>query len=688
MNLVNVLKSNRVKRIIIFLSIFVVAYGILLTSLIVGKKYNLKEGDIAKVDIKAPREVKDKMATDDKTKQASDSVDLQYSKSIEVKKNVLDDINNNFTQILKVKDSTIDDKLKPQNARSSVSTSISNDNLALIFGLNRDDIVSLQNAMVKTMSEVFNLDIREGHQEDIKKAQDTAVLQFNNIKLAKNITDIGVSIADNYIKPNFFFDDDKTKELRDEAAKKVQPVMIKKDQTVVKEGEPVTKEQIEILTDLGLLNNNSNFNWSLYGSLAAFVFIILFVQGYFLHKYEPEIYDDCSKLLLICILTAISLILSGTLRIISPFLIPISCAPMLLTLLISEKISLPISVLNCILISGTVEFNIEITLFAILSSILGSLILKKMQQRNDILYASLFIAIVNTISTFSVGVLLSNNMLEIFKKSGYSFIAGIISAILTIGLLPIFESAFDIVTTVKLLELSNPNNPLLKKLLIEATGTYHHSILVANLAEMAAEQVGGNPLLARVSAYFHDIGKLRRPYFFKENQIGGENPHDKITPNLSTLIITSHVKDGLELAKEYKLPKIIQDAIEQHHGTSLVKYFYITAKNSSEDPDEIKEENFRYPGPIPKSKEVAIIMLADGVEAAVRSIAEPTKGKVEEMVNNIIKDRLSEGQLDNCDLTLRDLEKIRKAFLKALSGIYHQRIEYPTDKWELREKNK
>ncbi len=196
---------------------------------------------------------------------------------------------------------------------------------------------------------------------------------------------------------------------------------------------------------------------------------------------------------------------------------------------------------------------------------------------------------------------------------------------------------------------------------------------------MATEEVGGNAVLARIAAYYHDAGKTKRPYFFKENQVGNENPHDKITPNLSTLIITSHVKDGLELAKEYNIPKAIQDVIEEHHGNTLVKYFYFTAKNNSEKPEEIKEEDFRYQGPIPKTKESGIIMLADGVEAAVRSISKPTKGKIEEMVNNIIKDKLNDGQLNDCDLTLKDLEMIRKSFLKTLNSIYHQRIEYPSD---------
>jgi len=231
------------------------------------------------------------------------------------------------------------------------------------------------------------------------------------------------------------------------------------------------------------------------------------------------------------------------------------------------------------------------------------------------------------------------------------------------------------------LELSNPNQPLLKKLLLEAPGTYHHSILVGNLAEVAAEEVGANPILARVASQYHDIGKIKRPYFFKENQLGNDNPHNKITPNLSTLIITSHVKDGVELAKQYKLPKVITDVIEQHHGTTLVKYFYLTLKNSSENPDEINEEDFKYPGPIPTSKEAAIIMLADSVEAAVRSINEPNQDKIQKMVNNIVKSRLDEGQLDNSDLTLMDINKIKKSFLKVFTGIYHKRIEYPEDKW-------
>jgi len=334
---------------------------------------------------------------------------------------------------------------------------------------------------------------------------------------------------------------------------------------------------------------------------------------------------------MLSILSIIAILFARVLGIISLFVIPLACVPMIMAILINDEVSIVLNILNCILISVAVNFNFEITILAALNSVVGVMLLKKMQQRNDILYSSIFIATINLMVYLSMGFLLSNSIIEVLKKAGMVYFASLISGVLTIGFLPFFESFFDIVTTVKLLELSNPNHPLLKRLLLEAPGSYHHSVLVANLAEVAAETVGANPVLTRASAYYHDIGKIKRPYFFKENQLGNDNPHDKITPNLSTLIIISHVKDGLELAKEYKIPKVIQDAIAQHHGTTLVKYFYVTMKNSSDNPDEIKEEDFRYKGPNPESKEAAIIMLADAVEAAVRSIPNPTKGKIEEM---------------------------------------------------------
>ena len=351
-----------------------------------------------------------------------------------------------------------------------------------------------------------------------------------------------------------------------------------------------------------------------------------------------------------------------------------------MSVFLDSKVSIIINLLNLLLVSVIVGFNPQIILIGIISIIIVATLLKKVNQRNDILYTTMYLSISVAVVVLSSGILLSNNINKILIDMTLSVFGALTSGILAIGLLPFLESTFSLVTNMKLLELSNPNSPLLKRLLMEAPGTYHHSIMVGNLAEVAAEEIGANTMLTRVGAYYHDAGKIKRPFFFGENQLGGVNPHNKISPSLSASIIISHVKDGLELAKEYDIPSAVSDMMIQHHGTTLVKYFYYTLKNSSDNPESVKEEGFTYPGPKPQSREAAIIMMADSVEAAVRSIQEPTVEKIENMVNNIIKDKLDSGQLSECELTFRDLETIKSCFLKVLKGIYHSRIEYPKEK--------
>ena len=425
---------------------------------------------------------------------------------------------------------------------------------------------------------------------------------------------------------------------------------------------------------------NTSIYLYVYIVLAMFVGIIMFLQYNYIDRNYSEIFKNTKKITLISVINLMTLVFARTIGLVSPYLIPFACAPILLTLLINYKISIVISILNVIVISIATGFDAQVMMLGVISSILGATLLKKMQQRNELLYSTLYLSIVGVIITVSTGILISSNLREVLIKSAITFIGGVLSGIFALGILPFLEGTFNEVTTLKLLELSNPNHPLLKKLLMEAPGTYHHSMLVANLAEMASEEVGANSVIVRIGSYYHDVGKTERPYFFGENQMGGENPHNHMTPNLSAKIIISHVKDGIELARKYNLPKVIQDIIGEHHGTTLVKYFYYTMKNNSENPEEVKEEDYRYPGPIPNSKEAGIIMLADSVEAAVRSIKEPSEDKIKEMINNIISDKLSCGQLNDCNLTIKDIEKIKKCFLTALNGIYHHRIEYPKEK--------
>lgn len=672
--------KGKSKRGFVFTVIFVLIYFLLITS-IAPKKYNLTEGDIANVDIKAPRDTVDEKATEEKISEALAKVEEQYTLKAEVKVEAQENIKKLFTKISNINSTITDEKEKLTEAKKIEGFSLNEDELKIILALSTEEISEIQANMIKIMDLVYANNITEGNADNIASANRIVSDELNKKAISRELEGVLVKVATSQIKPNLFVDTEKTEEKRKEAEKSVQKEIIKQNQTIVKEGEPITARQLQILEDLGLLNNGLGKTYLYtYLILGLFVAVVLAMQYSYLLRDKKEYYYNTRMLIMISVINLISLLLARGLTVISPFLIPLACGPIMLTLLLDYKTSLVINSLNILLVSVVVGFSPHIIILSIVNVIIGSTALKKLQQRTDILYSIIYIAVVSSIVTLATGMLVSNNLAGIFIDTGFVILGALLSGVLAVGFLPFFESTFDIVTNIKLLEMSNPNHPLMRRLLMEAPGTYHHSVMVANLAEVAAEEVGGNPVVARIGAYYHDIGKIKRPYFFGENQMGRENPHNKITPNLSTLIIVSHVKDGIELAKEYKVPKILQDMIEQHHGTTLVKYFYYTMKNSAEKPEDIKEEDFRYPGPKPTSKEAGILMLADSVEAAVRSINEPTKGKIEEMVNNIIKDKLHSDQLVDCDLTLRDLEKIRKSFLKSLNGIYHHRIEYPTEK--------
>ncbi|NLM35945.1 MAG: HD family phosphohydrolase [Clostridiales bacterium] len=674
-------KLNVINKITIFILTFIILFSILITSLI-SPKYSLEVGDIAKNDIKAPREVQDKLATEEKYEQVRKSINPQYAKSNEVKTKIIEEMDLLFTALKDLRLSLSDNKYKINQLKSKSPIALSEDVYIELLNLTVNEQQELQDALVLAISEVYDQRNIESKSEDLQNAVETILNKLDASNLSQDLKVLGSAIVQskNFIRPNFLEDEKATEQKVNEALKNVEPVIIKKDQLIVKYGEPVTKNQIEVLKELGLLNNNSSIQWRLYLSLGVLIFGVMILQWYYVYRFSNSIYRENKKLILINGLNCFSVILARIIGIASPFLIPFTAIPLLMTLLVNYKVSLVINALNIILLSCSLGFNVEAIILAIVNTVLGAIVLKKVQNRNNIFYSTILILVVNVICTLSIGSILSNNFVEVLKRGGFAAVGSITSVVLTVGLLPFFEVTFSIVTIMKLLELANPNQPLLKRLLVEAPGTYYHSILVANLAEVAAEEVGANSTLARVGAYYHDIGKIKRPYFFKENQMGTDNPHDKIAANLSALIITSHVKDGMQLAKEYKLPLSIQEIIQQHHGNTLVKYFYITAKNSAENEEDIKEEDFRYPGPIPRSKEAAIVMLADSTEAAVRSLKDFSSEGVKTMVDKIFKDKLYDGQLNGCDLTFSDLEKIKKAFLKTLTGMYHQRIEYPEDK--------
>jgi cyclic-di-AMP phosphodiesterase PgpH len=267
---------------------------------------------------------------------------------------------------------------------------------------------------------------------------------------------------------------------------------------------------------------------------------------------------------------------------------------------------------------------------------------------------------------------------DVFLREGmWGLASGILSSAIVMIILPVFEFLFEITTDITLLELSDLNRPLLRRMVLEAPGTYHHSLMVGNLAEAASDAIGANSLLARVGAYYHDIGKIEKSEYFSENETECKSHHEGLTPSMSALIITSHVKDGVEIAKKYKLNRTITDFIAQHHGTGLIYYFYQRALEKVDDDDALKEEGFRYPGPKPQTKEAAIVLLADSVEAASRALDDPTPARIESLVQKIINNKFIDSQLDECELTLKDMHKISKSFVRILTGTFHTRVEYP-----------
>ncbi|ARN57529.1 putative domain HDIG [Sedimentisphaera salicampi] len=356
---------------------------------------------------------------------------------------------------------------------------------------------------------------------------------------------------------------------------------------------------------------------------------------------------------------------------------------MILTITYSQRYSLTISLLYALMASFVLPGQEAVELF--LTMVAGifacCFTMKEIRNRWKLIQVSMFAAICVMAVSVSMGVINRLEGLEVVQRAGTAALSTFFVGVIIQGILPVIEKVFGVVTSMTLLDYSDANQPLLKKLAMEAPGTYSHSLLLGSLAENAAEAIGANGLLCRVGAYYHDIGKTNKPKYFVENQMGQANKHDTITPAMSQLVIVGHVKDGIEIAKEYNLPPAIRQFIETHHGTTIIKYFYEEAKKQRGE-ENVSEDDFRYPGPKPSTREAAILMLCDGTEGATRALSEPTPSKISAVVHNILMSRLRDGQFNDCEITIKELSKIEKALVKSLTAHYHGRVKYPEDKDE------
>ncbi|MBW4838494.1 MAG: HDIG domain-containing protein [Paenibacillaceae bacterium] len=499
------------------------------------------------------------------------------------------------------------------------------------------------------------------------------------------------------ITANKFYDEEATKTAKVEARENTPTVYIKQGDVLVQKGERITQEMYTLLEKNGLLKDEVNYSPQ-FGlvllSLLMATGLMLFIrqsEGASRFKYNNA---QFVMLLLIIFITIISMhvinILQTEQQAYIGYLAPIATGAMLITLLLDLPLAYICSILFSILASIILNqrqseiFDFQFGFFALVTSFAAIFAIHRASQRSTLLKAGIMICLFGALSIFTLQLIDNQDWTQnsTLYALGFSVAGGLVTTILVIGLMPFFEVTFGILSALKLVELSNPNHPLLRKLLTETPGTYHHSVMVGNLSEAAAEAIGANGLLCRVGSYYHDIGKTKRPSYFIENQNNMENPHDFIDPKLSKSIIIAHARDGVEMQKDYKLPKPIRDIAEQHHGTTFLHYFYHKALRLAEEqgvePD-FTEEDFRYPGPKAQSKEAAVVGIADSVEAAVRSLRKPTVEQVESMIEKIIKSRLDDHQFNECDLTMRELDLIAQTLKETVMGIFHSRIEYPEE---------
>lgn len=500
-------------------------------------------------------------------------------------------------------------------------------------------------------------------------------------KLKQAMTDLMLG----YISPNLEIDGKGTLALQEEALKKVGSVYenweVKKNELIIERGKRVNARHIAQISQIRRLFRPGTTPTFFIGVILLFFLLGLVAVIYVVFVRKKNFLSE-TKNVAIVLVNMFIMILIADFVMKSPqpsYFVPMAGMGMLITLLVGFNIAFISVILMSLLISLIVGGQIEMMLVLLVGSIVGMYAVKGARRRAQILWAGLLVGVAKFMGIVCIGLINGMDMDFYINDGVWSIASGLFSGFIVMGLLPVFEHVFKVPTNISLLELSDLNHPLLKKLALEAPGTYHHSIMVGNLAEVACDAIGANSLLARVGSYYHDIGKIPKAEYFSENEMTAGSRHSNLLPSMSALIIAKHVKEGVEIAKKHKLTNTIIDFITQHHGDSLISYFYQKAIEKTEEGDAIKEEHFRYPGPRPQTKESAIVLLADSVEASSRALNDPTPSSIRNLVKKIINNKFIDGQLDECDLTLKDMHKIADSFVHVLMGIYHTRLTYPED---------
>lgn len=688
------------------LAITAIIQFFIMISDIEGEHYDIKLFQLSPATIRSVKTVEDTEKTQQERDRVASEVNPVYSFSPDIGKNQSAIIKATFDYIIEVKETIGNEKKKLTKDRileqqikslreklDEIDTNgqtirFTDQELSTLLSQDEQDLISTRDELISIVSKKLTEPIRQEQVSDAKVSVEKSVR--NSFSIPENLRSIAITIARTSIVENDKKDDKLTKERIEQEKANVDPIRILQGQIIVQEGQLIDRDVYHQLEILGMLSNKQSYKPILGLGLFILLQMAFFYATFYNWKADTKL--KTRNLVITISIYLSSIVAMKLLNLVSSefdvmigFIFPAAVIPMLIRKLVNERIALLTTIMTAAV--GGIVFQegyssviqMEVSLYIIFSGFASIYLMRNVKRKSSVMTTSLNVSAVN-IAFIAFYLLLSQSNYGP-KELVYYLTAAIVSAILsgalTLGLVPFIESAFGLLSTDRLIELSNPNHPLLKKILVETPGTYHHSVMVANLADAACEAIGADGLLARVGCYYHDIGKTKRPGFFVENQMSEINPHDQLPPKTSRDIIIAHTEDGAKILEQHKIPKEIVDIARQHHGTSLVKFFYYKEKENNPDVDEFA---FRYAGPKPQTKEIAIISIADSVEAAVRSMKNPTSEGIQQLVHNIIQDKLQDGQFDECDISIRELKTAENVFCETLNGIFHSRIEYPKPK--------
>lgn len=668
------------------------------------KRYEVMTGMTAPETIEAPRSVEDETATEalrDAAREATKAVYQLDSTLIETYTSgaaaffeQVDEMRQSAQALLVSKGQatagetslTVEQWKSALNSQelngllSALSVPLTQDEGWQILSAKESELLRLQDAVLSKLTTA----LKSGLEERALLAKKTAYVQeLNATTLPDTLKAVGKKLFDTYLQPTFVVDEEATARARELAAQGVEPVIVKRGEVIVHKGDQITERQFKLLRELELVQQEGADTRLRIGF--AMLLLLLF-GGFaaFLLFYNPKVLYNKKSALILAFSMAVSLLLAVAFHALDPSVTTGLIGVMLIALLLDNTTAMAANVLISICLGvlaggqGNDLMGFDAMVLAV-SMLLGGQVaifaLRNSHKRGSIITAGALSGAAAALVSTAAFVMAGRTALETLISAAWAVGSSTISAVLVVGSLSLWENLFDVATSARLAELSNANHPLLRQLMTEAPGTYHHSMMTAALAESAAEAIGADALLARVGAYYHDVGKLRRPLYFKENQKPGENIHDTLTASESAAIILAHQKDSVVILNKHKMPAAVVQIAFEHHGNSLVTYFYHKAAKESGKP--VAQKNFRYPGARPSTKESAIVHLADSCEAAVRAMDNPSREAVEETVNRIIKGKMDDGQLSASPLNFREISMIEQSFLRTFNGLMHERIAYP-----------